>query len=718
MRNPRACALAATLLTCLTTSAHAEKRAFGIEDYYRVVNPGHVDVAPDGQSVVYHLRSTDLPRGESNRDLYRLSTADGAVRRLTWSEDVSESAPAYSPDGETIAFISSRGERDHAQLWLMPVSGGEARELTALPFDLADPVWSPDGRFVAVTAGIYPDCGVDVECHEQRETRREDGPLSAHIADELLYRHWDIWHDGKYTHVLLIDVETGDRPRHDARARRRTGLVAVERRHQLFSRQRRAVLHAQRRRVRRRTHGRPMATSGGFQWPRPTTARRVPRATSPRTISHGTVPRSTRRTEDTWRISRTNAPATSTDLVRLALLDLEGGERRILTPGFDNNVDEVHWLPDGTGLIFTAPSAGAKPLYHVGLDGKAPREIANLAYVDEVALTPDGKGAWVVRHSVGEPREIWHVDLTDGAARRVTGHNRELAEKVDIRPAESIWVEGSGGKKIHVFIVKPHGFKKGRRYPLILSVHGGPQGMFADGFRGDWQVYPGAGYVVAFANPHGSTGYGQALTEQISGDWGGRVFEDLMRVTDELEKLPYVDAKRMGAMGRSYGGYMMNWFQGHTDRFKCLADMMGIFDTRSFYYATEELWFPEWDLGGRPWDSEQYERWNPAASAGVFRTPMLIISGELDYRVPYTQGLMSFTALRRQGVPARLIVLPDAGHSPEWYEMALYYTAHVDWFHRWLGGDPAPWSVEDFADNAVFDTETGARIDVEDDGGK
>ena len=717
MSNPRACALAATLLACLTTPAHAEKRAFGIEDFYRVVNPGHVDVAPDGRSVVYHLRSTDLPRGESNRDLYRLSTADGAVRRLTWSEDASESAPAYSPDGETIAFVSSRGERDHAQLWLMPVSGGEARELTALPFDLADPVWSPDGRFVAVTAGIYPDCGVDVECHEQRETRREDGPLSAHIADELLYRHWDSWHDGKYTHVLLIDVETGD-------ARDMTPGLGDAPGWSLssggisFSPDGAELCYTR--------NGDAFAThawsTNGDIW-------RVPVAAA----DDGSTRPARNLTADNpaWDGAPVYSPngrylayltheraGYESDLVRLALLDLEGGERRILTPGFDNNVDEVHWLPDGTGLIFTAPSAGAKPLYHVGLDGKAPREIANLAYVDEVALTPDGKGAWVVRHSVGEPREIWHVDLTDGAARRVTGHNREFADEVDIRPAESIWVEGSGGKKIHVFIVKPHGFKKGRRYPLILSVHGGPQGMFADGFRGDWQVYPGAGYVVAFANPHGSTGYGQELTEQISGDWGGRVFEDLMRVTDELEKLPYVDAKRMGAMGWSYGGYMMNWFQGHTDRFKCLADMMGIFDTRSFYYATEELWFPEWDLGGRPWDSGQYERWNPAASAGKFRTPMLIISGELDYRVPYTQGLMSFTALRRQGVPARLIVLPDAGHWPEWYEMALYYTAHVDWFHRWLGGDPAPWSVENFADNAVFDTETGARIDVEDDAGK
>jgi dipeptidyl aminopeptidase/acylaminoacyl peptidase len=211
--------------------------------------------------------------------------------------------------------------------------------------------------------------------------------------------------------------------------------------------------------------------------------------------------------------------------------------------------------------------------------------------------------------------------------------------------------------------------------------------MWADGFRGDWQVYPGAGYVVAFANPHGSTGYGQALTEQISGDWGGRVFEDLMRVTDELEKLPYVDTKRMGAMGWSYGGYMMNWFQGHTDRFKCLADMMGIFDTRSFYYATEELWFPEWDMGGPYWlNPEGYEKDNPANHVDKWQTPMLVIHGGLDYRIPLEQGIATFTALQRKGIPSQFLYYPDENHwvlspanSIQWHETVLA------WMARWTG---------------------------------
>jgi dipeptidyl aminopeptidase/acylaminoacyl peptidase len=400
------------------------------------------------------------------------------------------------------------------------------------------------------------------------------------------------------------------------------------------------------------------------------------------------------------------------DLFRLALYDRDSGQSRVVTPELDDWVEAFAWLPDGDGIVFAAPFEGQTPLYRIGLKSGKVKKLVEFAYLDDFALSSDGRGAYALRRAVGEPAEVWKLDLSGKKdPERLTFHNLALEQEVDIRPAETLWVDSSDGHRIQVFIVKPHGFDPSKKYPLVFNVHGGPQGMWADSFRGDWQVYPGAGYVVAFPNPHGSTGQGQAFTAQISGDWGGMVFDDLMTVVDALQELPYVDGDRMGAMGWSYGGYMMNWFQGHTDRFKCLASMMGIFDLRSFYFATEELWFPEWDLG-LPWSSRHYETWNPVDAVESFKTPQLIVAGEQDFRVPYTQGLMAFTALRRNGVPARLIVLPDAGHWPGWYEMALYYTAHLDWFHRWLGGDPAPWSVEAFVDNAVFDPKTGERIDA------
>jgi dipeptidyl aminopeptidase/acylaminoacyl peptidase len=251
--------------------------------------------------------------------------------------------------------------------------------------------------------------------------------------------------------------------------------------------------------------------------------------------------------------------------------------------------------------------------------------------------------------------------------------------------------------------VKPHNFDPSRRYPLILNVHGGPQMQWADAFRGDWQVYPGSGYIVAFPNPHGSTGYGQEFTAGISKDWGGKVYQDLMAVTDSLARLPYVDGNRMGAMGWSYGGYMMMWMEGHTDRFKAMACMMGVYNLKAMHGSTEELWFPEWELGGTPWESALYEKWSPNRFVTNFKTPCLVITGERDYRVPYTQSLEFFTDLQRRSVPSRLIVFKNDGHWPSSVKsMPFYYNAHLDWFHTYLGGNPAPFDMVKMLRNQAY----------------
>ncbi len=407
-------------------------------------------------------------------------------------------------------------------------------------------------------------------------------------------------------------------------------------------------------------------------------------------------------------------PGYEADLFRLAVYDRAAGTSRVLTEGFDDWVNEFRWASDARSICFTAESEGETPLFRVELASGVVTKVLAHGQIDGFELLSDERVVFVSR-AVARPRELYVASLAEMAAEPVaiTTHNEALVSEVDIRPAERLRVDGALGAKLDVFVVKPHGFDPTRKYPLILNVHGGPQSQWSDAFRGDWQVYPGAGYVVAFANPHGSTGRGQDFTAQISGDWGGAVFQDLMKVTDALAALPYVDASRMGAMGWSYGGYMVNWFAGHTTRFQALASMMGIFDTRSFHGATEELWFPEWDLRGQPWNSALYERWSPSNHVKAFRTPTLVITGERDYRVPYTESLQLFTALQKMGVPSRLIVYSDAGHWPSWYEMALYYTAHLEWFGKYLGGGPPPWSTEAFLRNAVFDKETGKRLDAQ-----
>jgi len=350
--------------------------------------------------------------------------------------------------------------------------------------------------------------------------------------------------------------------------------------------------------------------------------------------------------------------------------------------------------------VFQAEVEGRTPLYRYELAGGEVTELLRDATIDAFDLAPDGGSIVYSRRAISQPSELYRFEL-DGERTVLTHHNDALLAEVDFRPAQELWVE-SGGRKVHVFLITPHGFDPSKKYPLVLNVHGGPQSQWADAYRGDWQVYPGAGYVLAFPNPTGSTGYGQDYTAAISRDWGGQVYADVMKVTDHLAALPYVDASRMGAMGWSYGGYMMMWLEGHTDRFKAIASMMGVYDLRSMHGATEELWFPEYDLGGVPWQSQDYRTWSPSEFVEHYKTPCLVITGEKDYRVPYTQSLHFFTDLQLQKVPSRLIVLPKSGHWPSWYEMAFYYLAHVDWFHRYLGGDPPPWDMEKFLRNQVF----------------
>ncbi|HEV7747612.1 MAG TPA: S9 family peptidase [Pyrinomonadaceae bacterium] len=681
---------------------HAQKRAFSIEDLYRVKNISELHVSPDGKTVIFVVTNSDLARAKRNSHVWVMDADGKHSRQLTSGED-SEYSISFSPDGQQISFVSSKD----ANLYLLPTAGGERRKLIDFSTGVTDPLWSPDGKWIAFSSDVYPECGADNGCNQQTAGRWQSGPLQAHLADELLYRHWTTWKDGQRTHIFIANRATGEvrdvtPGKYDAPPFQLGGPLQYD-----FSPDSSELAYVS-------NHDPvPAVSTNNDLWiislndkepkPRNITAENPAYDGSPKYSPDGKY--------IGYRMQK--QPGYESDLFRLAIYERATGRSTVLTESFRNWVDEFRWSNDSKTIYFSGPVEGQNPIFRLDLNSKAITKVFTDKTIDASDVDPSERHLFYIKRSVGEPSEIYEAEIADGKAstpRKLSHFNDDLMNEVDIRPAESIWVTGSGGERVQCFIVKPHNFDPAKKYPLILNVHGGPQSNWADAFRGDWQVYPGAGYIVAFPNPHGSTGFGQDYTAEISGDFGGRVFEDLMKVTDSLEKLPYVDPNRMGAMGWSYGGYMMMWFEGHTDRFKAIASMMGMYDLRAFHGATEELWFPQWDLKGKPLDSADYDKWSPANSAKNFKTPALVISGERDYRVPYAQSLNFYTDLQQMKVPSRLIIYSNAGHWPSWYEMALYYTAHVEWFHKYLGGDPPPWTTEQFLRNAVFDRTTGKRI--------
>ncbi len=662
--------------------ASGDPRAFDVADVYGVAQVQAPALSPDRSTVAFTVKRYDVEAGTSWSELWRIGVDGRGLQQLTFAKK-GDHDPLWTPDGEALLFLSNRSGSE--QLWTLAVSGGEPRQLTRWPGGVDAPRLSRDGRYLAVTSEVWPDLPRDAGAQQARDDERAKGKLDVRMYDELLYRHWSSWEDGKVAHVLLFDATTGDviRDLTPGKWDSPPFMLGGGRAYDFSPDGRRLVFMSNR-------DPDPASSTNADLW-----LVDVDRPDAPANLTD---------TCDGWDGLPLFSPDGKTivyasqqtagyesDLKRVARLDLATRTTTYLTErgGFDQNALDFRFAADAPVLYFQAEQHGRTPIFRLPLAGGTPTQVHVHASIEGFELLDDAGSMVYARRGIVEPHELCVKRAAAPAPTRLTTFNAAFAEAIDLRPAQEFWFEGDApGSKIHTFVITPHGFDPAKRYPLILNVHGGPQSQFQDAFRGDWQVYPGKGCIVAFCNPTGSTGYGQEFCDAIGSDWGGRVYRDLMRVTDQLAALPYVDAARMGAMGWSYGGYMMMWMQGHTDRFQCQVAMMGLYDLRSFYGATEELWFPERDLGGVPWHSDHYERWSPSNFVHDFKTPSLVITGEQDFRVPYTQSLQYFTALQERGIESRLVVFPNAGHWPGWQEMLFYYGAHVDWFARFLGSEP------------------------------
>lgn len=669
----RAIALLLLTLPC----AWAQKAAFDIQAMMQLARISDPQVSPDGRLVAFTVQRIELESNTRPTQIWVVSVAGGQPKQLTHAGSRNE-RPRWTPDSRSIAFVSDRG--GSSQIWMMDADGANPRQVTRLSTEADGHLISPDGRRLIFTSEVYPDCADDA-CNRKRMEDDAASKMKARVYTTLLYRHWTQWQGPRRKHIFVADLAGGPPRDLTPGARDVPPFSLGGPDDYAISPDGKELCY-----VANTDPELAVSTNSDlFVVPLEGIGAAVKI-----TINAG-ADASPRYSPDgkylAYRMQ--SRPGYESDRWRLVVMDRATGEARILTEGLDRPVGGFAWSPDSSRLFFTVEDRGRQPIQMVPVTGGGARVVASgPSSLDDIQFTPDGRTMIYTEQSASRPVEIFRASSSGGAAQPLTRLNEPVLERFHLTPPEEIWVDGAQGGRVHSFVVRPPDFKAGVKYPVLFLIHGGPQGAWGESWTYRWnaQVFAAAGYVVVMPNPRGSTGYGQKFTDEINGDWGGRVFEDIMKTVDYVAAQPYADPDRLAAAGASYGGYMMNWLAGHSTRFKTLVSHAGVFDLRSMFGETEELWFPLWEFGGAPWvEPEMYARWSPSFYVKDFQTPTLVTHGELDYRVPVGQGLQMYTALRLQNVPAKLVLFPDEGHWISKPQNAVFwYRTVIEWLDSWL----------------------------------
>lgn len=661
----------------LITGLNAQqKRPITYQDFIKLKIVSAPQFSPDGNKIAFVLREYSLETNSSQSHIWIYDLLGNSCYQLT-NGLKNESQPSFSPDGKTLAFISNRDGTNN--IWLISLDGGEAQKITSLSTGAFGPiVWSADGKSVLFTSYVFPNCKTDDE-NSARLTEIENDGVSAVLYDKLMIRHWNTFFDGTFSHLFMVTIK--DKVAKDLTP----GEINVP----------------------------PIALGSDCDYqfsPDQKEIAYVANADKMEAIStNNDVFVMDLKNLKTTKISNSlggdcqpkyspdgkylafvsqERACYETDRYRIMIYNRRNGDLKEITKGFCYSVFNYEWTAKSDKIYFNVEEKGYYRLYSVDLDGRM-RKVSEDANVFDFSLSKKGNKIAFLSGNFKLPPELFLMDLSGEKTKKLTAVNNNILEKLLLGDYEEFWFDGDKRTKVHGFLLTPPDFNPSKKYPLVLLIHGGPQNMWSNAFGYRWcpQMFASGGYVIAMINPRGSSGYGQAFQDEINGDWGGRAYEDLMKGVDYLiENYGFIDANNIGAAGGSFGGYMTNWIEGQTDRFKCLITHSGIYDLKSQYGATEELWFPEWDFRGTPWDNpEMYEKWSPSSYVKNFKTPMLIIHGQLDYRVPVEEGLQMFTALQRLGIPSKFLYFPDECHwilKPKNQE--LWYKTFNEWLDKWL----------------------------------
>jgi dipeptidyl aminopeptidase/acylaminoacyl peptidase len=655
-----------------------QARALTFDDFIAMKRVSDPQISPDGTSVAFVVTAMDMAANRGASDIWVVPSRGGEPKRLTTSP-ASDSQPRWSPDGRTIAFMSTRSGLP--QIWAIDPNGGEAVQLTRMSTGASGPVWGPKGLAVAFVSNVFPDCPDD-ESNRKRLEEVEAAKVKARVFDHLLVRHWNAWRDGTRSHVFVIprdggpavDVTPGDFD---------TPPIALGgSQDYVFSPDGGEIAFVRNVDPELRLG---LGTNNDIFLQNASTGE-IRRLTTNPANDHSPRYSPDGKFLATLAMAR---PGFEADKLDLILYDRKTGTSSNLTESLDYSLNDVVWSPDSKSVFFDAAEKGRTAVFRLTLASRKIEKVLEGHTVSSLSVSPDGRSLVFLKQSANRPNDVWSLDLASKRLAWLTDVNGALLAGLAMNPVEDFWFDGDGGDRVHGLLLKPPFFDPAGTYPLVMLIHGGPQGSFNDDFHYRWnaQMFAAGGYVVAQVNFHGSTGYGQAFTDSISGDWGGKPYRDILAAVGYLHgAYPFIDKDKLGAAGASYGGYMIDWIEGHTDIFDCLVSHDGVFDLRSMYGATEELWFPEWEYRGTPWTSpEQYTKWSPSQYVETFKTPCLVIHGANDFRVPLEQGLQLFTSLQRKGVPSKLLYFPDEDHFVQKpLNAELWWKTVHDWFAAYL----------------------------------
>jgi dipeptidyl aminopeptidase/acylaminoacyl peptidase len=676
--------LAGALSLWILTAA-AQPHPFRVEDMQKLARVGEVRISPDGLWAAFTVTSSDVAKNRSVTNLWRVPTAGGDAQQLTFVDQGSNGTPRWSPDGRYLYFLSSRVD-DKSQVFRLAVAGGEAKQITNFGTGVANFVLSPDGNTLAITVSVFPSC-TDMACNEKRLKERADDPVKARVITGIPFRRWDSWVNGQRNHILVMPSEGGsstdltpgdvDSPIWPGEEGGEEVAFSPDGRELCFSR------YVENESLSGNSDLFVVPVSGG----------------TPRAITTNKSTDRTPRYSPNGRYiaySATLRPMQETDFARLFVYDRMTGEHRNLSEATDRSIASFDWSPDSSSLYLTFEDHGTVALARLELASLRLTPLFTSGTSSEPDVARDNRFLIFSNSNLARPAELFRLDLaaaTDTPPTQLTHFNREVLKDIQFGAVSSFTFRGWHGEPVQAWQVKPPDFDPNRKYPLLLLMHGGPESAWDDQFHYRWnaQLFAAAGYVIIQPNFHGSMGFGIKFMDAIKGQWGGAPYEDQMKAVDTALTWPYVDATRLAAAGASYGGYMANWVEGHTDRFRAIVSHDGLYDLLSAVYSADFVGGTLQEFKGAPWENPQaLIAQAPVTYARNFRTPMLVIHGGNDYRVDPSQGLAMFQALQAMHVPSKLLYFEAENH---WVlkpaDSVLWYHTVLGWIDQWVKPDRA-----------------------------